>query len=1660
MRMAKMMAGIAATALAVCASTAVAATGSSGWFFVDTTNNELKISDVTSRYFDGEYGGKTGRKSTFLSGTPCEIEMTIVMDDDSEVDHWRVNGSTVTEKTFKFNVGALPVGGRLEVVAVGKKEGVNSNTFRANFEVAEHVGNAGMWGARPSNSGGIDEIVYTPLGGGLTLSFSPEMKGDKPDQLNWLPGDEWALAPKFELKPEVHSDGNGSFTSGSVGIGGNINGSSVEGGALKKMISAGKAARVLDHDIGMSFTGGPIALSWNPKRRRWVAEEVSFTGEANGSIGWTHYIPTVMGPVFIEGKLEAALAATFKVSGMSAGLGGLESSFVLSSDRLPKVSVAGGYGINNVANVKATISGMSVLEATHNKGTWTDVKWGLRGSGALTAKFLPFEATLFELTSETLWIINNSSAKSARLLSAASADGLDWRLQPRDYLGTMKRGQRLMAAPVGDGCAVVESGGYPEAAPAMASGVKGDALAYLRDNAARSSANRTELVLRTGANNEWNAAEVVWDDGTADFLPSLAAMPDGSVVAAWMNAARTFSDDVTIDEFCGAEEIAVGIRNAATGAWTCRNLTSDSAFDFSPVVRAAANGKVLVAWLRNSSGKLTSSATEPTDIMAAVYANGQWGGATVVRRGVGVATGFDVAFDGERAVLAFSKDADGNPDTVGDIEMYALRMSGGAWGSPVRLTAAGDADGVPFVRADGDGGFAVLWTEKGVLMETRELAVSTAVAVAAAEGYEFPAIPALIRGAGGRDALVWNDVSSAGGPASAPTAMMYDPVCGAWGAPVKLFDDGRRESRLSGAVGVDGGLRIGYESASVATNAAGEVSFGATEVRTWFKPAACDLAVVEDGFSFSTDEFTFGEEVLLTVKAANLGFGTATDATVRVFEEKGGGRTELGSVVTNFPGGGVVAVQVPWVVDNAQNDLVFTVEIDAGANEEAEDAKDNNTYSWAAGTPYVSFGAVSVRSESETRRLLTATVVNRGLGPLPAGAKIVFRRGGEDGEILAEDTVGEVWPGADGAYAAGFSWDIEGVAFTSEWETVCVQLYPEGTVGTALDAADIAYVQVKTTMSGTDPEVTTYTVTYKPGANGTGSQQTATKTKDVVLTLKGATFTRTGYAQTGWATSDGGAKVYDLGASYTANAAATLYPFWTPSGNEPIWTIENGVLMAVDLNGCTDITIPDNVTSIGYHAFYNCGWLTSVTISGSVKSIGNEAFWGCSRLRNVTIPDSVTSVGRAAFAICSGLVSVTIGNGVTIIEEGVFSDCRGLTNVVISGSVTRIMDNAFAGCHGLTSVAIPGSVTSIGNLAFSDCRGLASVTIPDSVTSIGYRVFDGCNDSLFDTTTISGVKLVDGWAIGNTGTLWGDLNLTGIRGVGPEAFRGCSGLTSVKIGGTVARIGADAFYDCTGLVSVTILDPIADIGTSAFQGCNSMTSVTMPNSLTSIGIQAFCNCSELTSVTMKSDCPTVGWFGFKGVNPSCVVYLPKGNATYMVTDGKWQGMTVMYYDAETANVVVDAAKGTVAQTDGGYVVTAVAGVTLTEGDITFVAVAKEAYTVTIAEGGKSATVTLNEPVFGAAAEDAAARDAGDPTGALVEVADDKIEAKPAAKVGETVGALPVKTYAGLWYQAAWGDGLDSLTPGEKVKGTGETLYLGVIRQTGEKGFYKVTVSEK
>ena len=175
--------------------------------------------------------------------------------------------------------------------------------------------------------------------------------------------------------------------------------------------------------------------------------------------------------------------------------------------------------------------------------------------------------------------------------------------------------------------------------------------------------------------------------------------------------------------------------------------------------------------------------------------------------------------------------------------------------------------------------------------------------------------------------------------------------------------------------------------------------------------------------------------------------------------------------------------------------------------------------------------------------------------------------------------------------------------------------------------------------------------------------------------------------------------------------------------------------------------------------------------------------------------------------------------------------------------------------------------------------------------------------------------------------------------------------------------------------------------------------------------------------------------------------------------------------ARLENYGVVAEKATCERTDGGYSLTAKDGETLVEGDIALTAVldgtvvdTTKGYDVVIAADGKGATARMKTPTFGAAAlvadDDPPETDSSDPTGTLVESDGVTLSTQPWPNDDEEIGALPVAAVPGLYYQAAWGDSLDNLTTGAKVQATTDTLYLGVIKQTGTSGFYKVTVSER
>ena len=236
----------------------------------------------------------------------------------------------------------------------------------------------------------------------------------------------------------------------------------------------------------------------------------------------------------------------------------------------------------------------------------------------------------------------------------------------------------------------------------------------------------------------------------------------------------------------------------------------------------------------------------------------------------------------------------------------------------------------------------------------------------------------------------------------------------------------------------------------------------------------------------------------------------------------------------------------------------------------------------------------------------------------------------------------------------------------------------------------------------------------------------------------------------------------------------------------------------------TNVTIPDNVTSIGDYTFQNCSTLTNVTIGNEVTRIGQYAFSDCSSLKSIIIPDNVASIGDYAFFNCSNLSSVVIGDGVTIIGGYTFYNCSTLANVTLGNSVTNIANYAFYRCSKLASIVIPDSITEIGSSAFSDCSNL-------KYTEYNNAKYLGNSDNLH-------VVLID--VIDISTTSFTIPSTTKI--IYSNAFSACNKLTSIVIPEGVINIGWHAFYKCSALENITIPSSVTSIACAAFEDCDNL----------------------------------------------------------------------------------------------------------------------------------------------------------------------------------------------------------------------------------------------
>lgn len=305
---------------------------------------------------------------------------------------------------------------------------------------------------------------------------------------------------------------------------------------------------------------------------------------------------------------------------------------------------------------------------------------------------------------------------------------------------------------------------------------------------------------------------------------------------------------------------------------------------------------------------------------------------------------------------------------------------------------------------------------------------------------------------------------------------------------------------------------------------------------------------------------------------------------------------------------------------------------------------------------------------------------------------------------------------------------------------------------------------VKTVTLSQPANVRSYTITYRPGIYGSGSVKTATKAQNKTLTLLGETYTRSGYRQIGWASSDQ-AKLatHFFEDDYTANESITLYPVWLDESLDSgsIWyrteddgtktitrlelvepmrirfnssytRIEEIVEINDEMTACylLGAKVEEGIKEIGEYAFENCYNMRYITLPDSLETIGFAAFWRCASLKNFKFPENIKSIGSSLFAYCESLESVTLSAAMTSIPYSTFKYCTSLKTVLIPEGIRLISESAFYDCPSLETITLPASVKTIEAYAFNECDNLKKIVFnglpPTTDTAAFSGVASGC----------------------------------------------------------------------------------------------------------------------------------------------------------------------------------------------------------------------------------------------------------------------------------------------------------------------------------------------
>lgn len=256
------------------------------------------------------------------------------------------------------------------------------------------------------------------------------------------------------------------------------------------------------------------------------------------------------------------------------------------------------------------------------------------------------------------------------------------------------------------------------------------------------------------------------------------------------------------------------------------------------------------------------------------------------------------------------------------------------------------------------------------------------------------------------------------------------------------------------------------------------------------------------------------------------------------------------------------------------------------------------------------------------------------------------------------------------------------------------------------------------------------------------------------------------------------------------------------------------------------------------------------SVSGSAGEIINlKGTWDEDNLRKFYYSDGLDFEFKEGFSVkvksYSGTSSTvilpakfrngTINCDVNEIGDSVFEDNKNINKLIINSDSLAIGNKTFKNTN--LSNFVFNKFTKIGNNAFEGTP-ITSVTLRNDVTYLGMGAFKNCTSLAsfdFNGADLEYEDLDNGTTIDRSG-------------VANEAFSGCSSLKNLYNTSNLKGVGTGSFEGCVLLENTNFLsDKVSYMGLNAFKDCSGLTSVSIPSAVTSVS-GAFIGCDNISEL--------------------------------------------------------------------------------------------------------------------------------------------------------------------------------------------------------------------